>query len=90
MAAIAELRRDRLSLHRRAEAGLDVAAIVCVHGTLTTTARACPGAVRSPVLVCHGALDRTARHPLPAVFAAVLALCGVMAFLTAGHTISRP
>jgi dienelactone hydrolase len=40
-----------------ARAGLAVAAIVCVHGSLTTTARATAGAVRTPVLVCHGARD---------------------------------
>jgi dienelactone hydrolase len=40
-----------------ARSGMAVAAVVCVHGSLTTPARATPGTVRSPVLVCHGALD---------------------------------
>jgi dienelactone hydrolase len=102
MATIMALRRDRLALQQRAEAGIEVlrqhlppdgriaivgycfggmvalelaraglavAAIVCVHGSLTTTVRAGAGTVRSPVLVCHGALDP---HSPPADVAAFI------------------
>jgi dienelactone hydrolase len=40
-----------------ARAGLDLAAVVSVHGSLTTKAPASPRDVTSPILVCHGALD---------------------------------
>lgn len=52
-----------------ARSGIAVAAIVCVHGSLTTTARAGAAAVRSPLLVCHGALDP---HSPPADAAAFI------------------
>jgi dienelactone hydrolase len=40
-----------------ARAGLDLAAAVSIHGTLTTPRPASLGAVRAAVLVCHGASD---------------------------------
>jgi dienelactone hydrolase len=40
-----------------ARAGLDLAAVVSVHGSLTTTDAAKSGSVKAPILVCHGALD---------------------------------
>jgi dienelactone hydrolase len=40
-----------------ARAGADLAAVVAVHGTLTTKAAAKPRGIKSPILVCHGALD---------------------------------
>jgi dienelactone hydrolase len=40
-----------------ARAGEPIAGAVSIHGSLTTTKRAQPGAVLARVLVCHGALD---------------------------------
>lgn len=40
-----------------ARAGADLAGVVSVHGSLTTTRAAEPGAIRTKVLVCHGASD---------------------------------
>jgi dienelactone hydrolase len=40
-----------------ARAGTELAGVVSIHGSLTTTARARPGAVHARVLVCHGAAD---------------------------------
>jgi len=100
VATITGLRRDRLAMKRRAEAGIavlreqlpgggriaivgycfggmvalelarsgvELAAAVCVHGSLTTSERATAGTVQSSVLVCHGALDP---HSPPADVAA--------------------
>jgi dienelactone hydrolase len=38
-------------------AGVDLAGVVSVHGSLSTPRPAMPGTVRAPVLVCHGAAD---------------------------------
>lgn len=90
MQHIAELRRDRGALVRRAQlaidqlmshdrvdgrvvavgyclggmialesarAGLDLAGVVCVHGSLKTAHPAGTGSIKSRVLVCHGAID---------------------------------
>lgn len=40
-----------------ARAGLDLAGVVSIHGSLATVAPAQPGAVRTRVLACHGASD---------------------------------
>jgi dienelactone hydrolase len=40
-----------------ARSGIELAAIVSVHGTLTTTQPVEAGAIRTPVLACQGALD---------------------------------
>jgi dienelactone hydrolase len=40
-----------------ARAGLDLAAVVAVHGSLTTKDPTKPRVGASPILVCHGALD---------------------------------
>jgi dienelactone hydrolase len=40
-----------------ARAGVDLAGVVSIHGSLTTTRPAQPGAVQATVLVCHGAAD---------------------------------
>jgi dienelactone hydrolase len=40
-----------------ARAGLELAAVVSMHGSLATTRPAQPGAVRARVLACHGARD---------------------------------
>lgn len=40
-----------------ARAGVDLAAVISMHGTLATPAPAGPGAVTARVLVCHGAAD---------------------------------
>lgn len=40
-----------------ARSGMELAGVVSVHGSLSTTKPAEPGAVRAKVLVCHGALD---------------------------------
>jgi dienelactone hydrolase len=40
-----------------ARSGIELAAAVSVHGTLTTTQPADAGAIRTPVLACQGALD---------------------------------
>jgi len=40
-----------------ARAGADIAAAVSIHGTLSTTAPATPGAITARILVCHGAAD---------------------------------
>jgi dienelactone hydrolase len=37
--------------------GINLAGIVCVHGSLSTTRPAQPGCIKSRILVCHGALD---------------------------------
>ena len=37
--------------------GIDLAGVVCVHGSLATTSAAQPGSIRPRILVCHGALD---------------------------------
>jgi len=37
--------------------GFDLAGVVCVHGSLSTTRPAQPGSVKPRILVCHGALD---------------------------------
>lgn len=40
-----------------ARTGIALAAVVSVHGTLSTTQPVAPGAICTPVLVCQGALD---------------------------------
>jgi dienelactone hydrolase len=40
-----------------ARAGVDLAGVVSIHGSLTTTRPAQPGSVQASVLVCHGAAD---------------------------------
>jgi dienelactone hydrolase len=40
-----------------ARSGAELMAVVSVHGTLKTTQRCRPGAVKARILVCHGALD---------------------------------
>jgi dienelactone hydrolase len=40
-----------------ARTGIELAAVVSVHGTLTTTQPVEAGAIRTPVLACQGALD---------------------------------
>jgi dienelactone hydrolase len=40
-----------------ARGGLDLAAVVSVHGSLTTAQAAEPHSIKAPILVCHGALD---------------------------------
>ena len=40
-----------------ARAGVDLAGIISVHGTLSTPTPAAPGAVKAQLLVCHGARD---------------------------------
>jgi len=40
-----------------ARAGVGLAGIISVHGTLSTPAPAAPGAVKAQLLVCHGARD---------------------------------
>jgi dienelactone hydrolase len=40
-----------------ARAGVDLAGVVSIHGSLTTVRPARPGAVKATVLVCHGAAD---------------------------------
>jgi dienelactone hydrolase len=40
-----------------ARSGVDLAGVVSIHGSLTTSAPAQPGAVTAKVLVCHGAAD---------------------------------
>jgi dienelactone hydrolase len=40
-----------------ARSGMELAGVVSVHGSLSTSKPAQPGAVRAKVLVCHGALD---------------------------------
>ena len=40
-----------------ARTGIELAAVVSVHGTLTTTQPVGTGAIRAPILVCQGALD---------------------------------
>lgn len=40
-----------------ARSGEPIAGAVSIHGSLATSARAEPGAIRARVLVCHGALD---------------------------------
>jgi dienelactone hydrolase len=40
-----------------ARSGADLAGAVSIHGSLATTAKAGPGAVRARLLVCHGAAD---------------------------------
>jgi dienelactone hydrolase len=37
--------------------GLDLAGVVCVHGSLPTTSPAKPDSIKPRILVCHGALD---------------------------------
>src|SRR5262245_4511673 len=40
-----------------ARGGVDLGAVVSVHGSLETTAPAEPASIKSRILVCHGALD---------------------------------
>ncbi len=40
-----------------ARSGIDLAGVVCVHGSLATNRPADPGAITARILVCHGALD---------------------------------
>ncbi|MEA2682279.1 MAG: hypothetical protein QOK05_607 [Chloroflexota bacterium] len=40
-----------------ARAGVDIAGVISMHGSLATSAPAQPGAVRSRILVCHGSAD---------------------------------
>ena len=40
-----------------ARSGADLAGVVSIHGTLTTSTPATPGSVAARVLVCHGACD---------------------------------
>ena len=40
-----------------ARAGVDIAAVISMHGSLNTSLRARPDAVKSRVLVCHGSAD---------------------------------
>jgi dienelactone hydrolase len=40
-----------------ARSGLEVAGVVCVHGSLSTTQPAQSGRIKARMLVCHGALD---------------------------------
>jgi dienelactone hydrolase len=40
-----------------ARGGVDLGAVVSVHGSLAATAPAEPGSVKNRILVCHGALD---------------------------------
>ena len=40
-----------------ARAGVELSGVVCVHGSLATTAAAEPATITSKILVCHGALD---------------------------------
>jgi len=40
-----------------ARGGIDLGAVVSVHGSLETTAAAEPESIKSRILVCHGALD---------------------------------
>jgi dienelactone hydrolase len=40
-----------------ARSGLELAAVVSVHGSLTTANAAKPHGIKAPILVCHGALD---------------------------------
>jgi dienelactone hydrolase len=40
-----------------ARSGADIAGAVSIHGSLATTAKAKPGAVRARILACHGAAD---------------------------------
>lgn len=40
-----------------ARSGIDLAAVVSVHGTLSTARPADAGVIRTPILVCQGALD---------------------------------
>ena len=37
--------------------GIDLAGVVCVHGSLSTTNVAQPGTIKPRILACHGALD---------------------------------
>ena len=37
--------------------GIELAGLVSVHGSLSTTRPAEPGSIKAPILVCHGALD---------------------------------
>lgn len=48
-----------------ARAGVELAAVVSIHGSLATVRPATPGSVRARVLVCHGARDP--HVPLPDV-----------------------
>ncbi len=41
-----------------ARAGMDLAAVVSFHGSLGTTEKAAPGAIKARLLVCHGAADQ--------------------------------
>lgn len=46
-----------LTVLEMARSGMELAGVVSVHGSLTTTRRATAGAIKARVLVCHGALD---------------------------------
>ena len=46
-----------LTVLEMARSGMELAGVVSVHGSLSTTRRATAGAIKAKVLVCHGALD---------------------------------
>lgn len=46
-----------LAVLQLARRGVEIAGVVCVHGSLATPERASPGEIRARILVCHGALD---------------------------------
>ena len=48
--------------------GIDLAGVVCVHGSLSTEHLAKPGVVKTRLLVCHGALDPYSRPADTAAF----------------------
>ena len=59
-----------------ARSGLDLAAVVCVHGSLSTTQPAQTGAITARMLVCHGALDPHSPPPHVAAFVAEMNATG--------------
>jgi len=46
-----------LTVLELARTGTDIAGVISIHGSLTTSRPAGPGMVKSKILVCHGSLD---------------------------------
>jgi len=58
-----------MTVLQMARSGMNLVGVVSVHGSLSTTQPAEPGAIKGKVLVCHGALDPHVPMPQVTAFA---------------------